>query len=182
MTVQYQVEDINGQPSPLSLVAIPTFTAAAGQINDAAAFWQNLADDTQIEGTGLEVAGDADVGSIIQFSQPGLFAVEFIVQTNSQNQTMNLIRGANQAITNANGFPFGAFSTGDPEGAFAIQNSPAPLAFTVLSGFIRITGTDLEDPIGSINPRRQLQISADSATIATFETNATKIIVTRVSR
>ena len=74
MTEQYQEEDINGQPSPLSLsIVVPTVPiVAAAPPNDSAIFFPSAAADAVIVGTGLSVAGTAATGTLFEISAPGL--------------------------------------------------------------------------------------------------------------
>jgi len=187
MTEQYLEEDINGQPSPLSLRANPLAPAIAGAIDDVAIFWPSLAADAAIIGEGLSVLGDASVGSIIQVAQPGLYSVSLTTTEDpvGTSAPLNIIRGAPAAITAGNGYPALDYLSGIPLGAEAVGFTPAGLPPPIneeFSAIFRVTGTDLVDPVGGINPRRQIRFAALGPAIPGLFPPGTLISVARVSR
>ena len=180
MTEQYQVEDINGQPSPLSLRANPSATAVPGLVDTEAFFWPTLAADAVIVGEGLVVAGDANQGTIIQVGQPGLYEISF-VSTAPLAVVYNILRGAAGPIV-APFYPALDFASGIPLGAMMVgfTGAPPPLN-TQYSVQFRITGTDLVDPVGGVNPNRQVRFSAAAADIPSLIHLGTLIEINRVS-
>jgi len=185
MTQQYQEESINGQPSALSLRANPSVLPAAGLVDTEAIFWPSLAGDAVIVGDGLAVAGDANVGTIIEVGQPGLYQVSLtLVDLTPGPNQFNILRGATLAITVGNGYPAADFAAGIPLGAEMIGQTPIgvppPFNTTDIS-MMRITGADLEDPTGGVNSNRQIRFSALAAVIPSLLNLGTLIDIQRVS-
>lgn len=182
MTEQYQEESINGQPSPLSLISnISGGLAAPGVIDTEAIWWSTLAVESAIAGSGIEVAGSAAVGSIIQFTQPGLFSVLLQIQNTVAPTPLNILRGATTLpITAGNGYPADNFVPGFPgvEAVFSIFNGQ----MSAISAEFRITGADLVDPDVGVNPNRQLRFSYPAANIPTLDPLRTRLTINRVSR
>lgn len=181
MTEQYQEQDINGQPSPLSLVAIPLVIPVPGGVDTDAIFWPSLAADAVIVGNGIEVAGDAASGSIIQFTAPGLYEATLVLaDTVAGGFPVNMLRGVTAPIT-APAYPSLDFlaAAGVEDIAFIVV--AAPDNGKVRATF-RITGTDLVDPTVGINPNRQLRFSYPSASILTIAPPGTRLAINRVSR
>lgn len=185
MTEQYQVEDINGQPSALSLRVNPVTGPVAGVVNTEAIFWSSLAADSTIVGEGLSVAGDANEGSIIEISQPGLYEVNLWLSDDTPGPNeINILRGTTLAITAGNGYPAQDWLTGIPLGLEGIMWSPNTLPAPVsayISATFRITGADLTDTNNVVNPNRQIRFSAAAAVIPLLLPETTLIQVSRVS-
>jgi len=187
MTQQYQEESINGQPSALSLRANPSALPAAGVVDTEAIFWPTLAGDAVIVGDGLAVAGDANVGTIIEVGQPGLYQVSLTLADGTPGPNLvNIVRGATVAITVGNGYPAADFVTGTPLGVemlgFTPSAAPPPFNVTLISTF-RVTGTDIANvgTNGTVNPRRQIRFSADAAVIPALFAPGTLIDIQRTS-
>lgn len=185
MTEQFQEESINGQPSPLSLIATPAAPAAPGLVDTEAIFWASLAADAAIVGNGIEVAGDANVGSIIQFTQPGLFEIQLVTATTAPAPpfAINLLRGVTVPITGGNGYPALDFVTG-ALGAIDLGffGALAPEGLVKLTSTFRIRNIDLADPIVGVNPDRQIRFSMAGPTILDLFPPSTRLEISRVSR
>lgn len=159
MTEQYLPQSINSAPSAISFIAQPTVDPAAGAVSTEAFYWSTLAADSQSVGDGISVAGDANAGSILQFSAPGLYQLTISGEATPPGG-FNIVRGATLDITAVNGYPAVDFAAGAPLGVIALV---APGASTVgfsLSATFRISAQDLEDPTGGINPNRQVRFAA----------------------
>lgn len=184
MTEQYQTEDINGQPSPLSLRANPSAPPVAGGVDTEAIFWPTLAADAVVVGEGLAVAGSAANGTIIEVSQPGEYLVSLtLVDGTPGPNPINIIRGATLAITAGNGYPALDYATGIPLFAEAVGFTPtvAPPVNSIITSSFRITGADLVDAGAVVNPNRQIRFSAAAAVIPALLELGTLISIERVS-
>lgn len=187
MTSQYQEESINGQPAPLSLLVNPTAAPVAGLVDTEAVFWPSLPADAAIIGSGISVVGSAAVGSIIEISAPGLYEVEWTLsELVGTGVPVNIVRGATVPIIAGNGYPAADYAVGLPLGAIAIGFTQAPpLAAPInaqISTQFRILDTDLEDPVGGVNPGRQIRFAAPALVIPTLVEFSTLISVARVSK
>ncbi len=190
MTEQYQTEDINGQPSPLSLrVTDPSGAApvppAAGLVNTSAVFWPTFAADAQIVGNGLSVAGDASLGTIVQFSAPGLFAVswQFGFFVPPAGLPQNILLGAVQPIT-APTYPSLDFVGAPSPGVIAVSDRALgsfPPDSAILTAQFRITLEALVDAGAVVNPLRQMFFSAAELDIPGMANPITQIHIERVS-
>jgi hypothetical protein len=190
MTVQYQEEDINGQPSPLSLLVTNPGAAltppAAGLINTSAVFWPTFATDAQIVGNGLSVAGNASLGTIVEFSAPGLFQVtwQFGFSPPPGGLPQNLLLGAVQPIVGPI-YPALDFVGGPSPGVIAVSDralGASPPDSAILSATFRMTDAALVDVGGVVNPLRQLFFSAATLDIPTMSNPITQIHIVRTSR
>jgi len=184
MTEQYAQESINGMPSPLSLRAQITGASVAGLVETEAVYWPSLSMDASIEGSGISIAGDANVGSIIEFSAPGLYSANLVIGAiPSADVPINILRGVSIPVTAANSYPAPDFTKApgvDDIGWFEAA-FPAPLNIKLSSTF-RITNDDLADPdSGGVNPNRQLRFSCLAAEIPTIITPTTLLTISRVS-
>jgi len=192
MTTQYQEEDINGQPAPLSLlVTNPSGSAvpvppAAGLVNTEAVFWPTFAADAQIVGNGLSVAGNASLGTIVEFSAPGLFEVSWQVGFfGPAGLPLNILLGAVQPITGAAGYPSLDFVGAPSPGIIAVSDRTAaifPPDSLVLMAQFRITDAALVDAGAVVNPLRQMFFSAGAVDIPGMANPITQINIARVSR
>lgn len=184
MTEQYQEQDINGQPSPLSLTLQPTGPMAAGVVDDAAIFFTSGPADAVIVGEGLVLGGDANVGTIIFVRAPGVYDVKF----SSFNTAIlvppifNLIRDPTLVPVNAaNGYPAPDFATFSGVTIdVGLQNSGiAPGGIFNIFATMRVTNAQISNvPFGG----PQIRISAAGASIPTLLPPATLLTVERVSR
>ena len=185
MTEQYQVEDINGQPSALSLRVNPLAPGVPGGVSTDAIWWSSLAADAVIEGEGLSVAGSAADGSIIEISQPGLYEVKLWLSDDTPGPNpVNILRGVTVDITAGNGYPAVDWAAGLALGLEGLLwtpiGVPAPVSGYVSASF-RISGVDLVDPVGGVNPNRQIRFSAAAAVIPALIPPTQLIQVDRVS-
>ena len=183
MTKQYETEDINGQPSPLSLsLVVPTADPVAGGVDTDAIFWPTAAADAVVNGNGIAVAGSAAAGTIIEFTQPGVYEV---IWTQGESvpigSPLNILRGVAVAVTAGNGFPSTDFSLAGVIATKIILLANAIPDSVTLSATFRITNADLVDPAGAVNPDRQLRFSAEAAQIPLLLPAFTSLTVTRVS-
>ncbi len=182
MTEQYQEQDINGSPSPLSLIAQITGPAIPGAIDGSAIFWASLATDAVIVGNGIGVAGSAALGSIIQFTEPGLYSARLVTSDAAAGAApLNLLRGVAVAITAGNGYPSADFALVPGVEDVSVITLPAPDNDEVSSIF-RITGPDLVDPTGGINPNRQVRFAYVPPLIPTLVPAGTLLTINRISR
>lgn len=181
MTVQYETEDINGQPSPLSLsLVVPVAPPVAGGVDTEAIFWPSAAADAVVTGNGITVAGSAAAGTIFQFTQPGVYEVIWtqgdLVPIGSP---LNILRGVTVAVTAGNGYPALDFTVA---GVIATKVVSAAIPDTVtLSATFRITNADLVDAGLVVNANRQLRLSAVGAQIGGLAPPSTSLTITRVS-
>ncbi len=191
MTVQYQEEDINGQPSPLSLLVVDPSGAApvppaAGLVNTSAVFWPTFAADAQIVGNGLSVAGDASLGTIVEFSAPGLFQVtwQFGFFVPPAGLPQNILLGAVQPITGPT-YPSLDFVGAPSPGVIAVSERALgsfPPDSAILTATFRMTDAALVDVGGVVNPLRQMFFSAATLDIPGIANPITQIHVVRTSR
>jgi len=179
MTEQYLPQSINSAPATVSFAAQPTVDPVAGVVSTEAFYWSTLSADSAAVG-GISVAGDANAGSILQFSAPGLYQLT-ISGSVTPAGGFNIVRGATLDITAGNGYPAVDFATGDPLGVIGlIAPGAAPVGFNLTATF-RISDVDLEDPVGSVNPNRQIRFAAAAADIPGVLAVSTKITATRIS-
>lgn len=190
MTVQYQEEDINGQPSPLSLtITVPTVPiVAAAPPNDAAIFFPSGAADAVIVGTGISVTGTAATGTLFEISKPGLYTASFqAVDGGLTASPFNILRGAIvgtlgpplYAVPDFVGAPSpGIIGVGETNGPADTPTTP----FRVEDTF-RIADSDLVDPPGGpVNPLRQIVFVTFGPVIAAMLPPFIKVAINRVSR
>jgi len=189
MTVQYQEESINGQPAPLSLtITVPTVPpVAAAPPNDAAIFFPSAAADAVIVGTGLGVAGTAATGSLFEFSQPGLFRIAFqAADAGLSGSTFNILRGATIGTLSAPFYPAPDFVGVPSPGIIGLGFTTGPgdiLGTTfIVEAFTRIDDADLVDPVGGVNPNRQVEFVTFGPVIAALAPATIQVSINRVSR
>jgi hypothetical protein len=185
MTQQYQEESINGQPGAQSLVVVPSAPAVPGGVNTEAAFWPTLAGDATIVGDAISIVGNAALGTIIQFAQPGVFSMQFV--------TANLGFAAPTPVNILRGVPLGTLIVAPTYPSLDFVGVPSPGVEAVdfftaaapenvaLNTTFRILTDDLVDPAGAVNPNRQVLISAAAVDIPGFAPPGTRILVQRVS-
>ena len=181
MTEQYQTEDINGQPSPLSLTMQTSSGFAAGLVDNAAIFFTPGAGlDVAIVGNGLSLArSNPSVGTIVSITALGVFRVDFTTQDlSSSGEPVNIVLNATQVpISTANSYPSPDY--------FTLPNILAvnalvfvPFQTIYLGATFRITPEDLENvPFGGPN----IRLSAPTAAIPALFSPLTRLTVTRVS-
>jgi len=182
MTEQYLPQSINGAPSAISFSAQPTVDPVAGLVSTAAFYWSTLAADSQSVGGGISVAGDADAGSIIQFSSPGLYQLTIAGEVTPPGG-FNIVRGIAGGIVSGAPplYPAIDFASGAPLGVIALIAPLAQVQGFSLSTTFRISDVDLEDPAGSVNPNRQIRFAALAAELVGVLAINTQINVTRIS-
>lgn len=190
MTKQYQEENINGQPSALSLtLTAPTIApVAAAPPNDSAIFFPTAVAESAIVGTGLSVTGTAATGSLFEFSQPGLFRVAFqAADAGLSGSPFNILRGAAIGTFGVPLYPSPNFVGFPSPGIIGLGFTSMPgdvlgATFTA-EVFTRITDADLVDPAVGVNPDRQVVFTTVGPVIAALlPITAIQVSITRVSR
>lgn len=188
MTVQYQEENINGQPAPLSLRLVPTAAAVAvvGP-NSSSLFLPTAVADAVITGSGITIEGDATTGNLYTFSQPGLFRIAFTsTDASASGFPMNILRGATLGSISAPLYPAPDFVGFPSPGIVSVgfNRSPGDVlgqTFTT-EAFVRMTNADLADPAGGVNPNRQVVIAVDPPVAAALlPFTAIEVAIDRVS-
>lgn len=184
MTKQYQSEDINGQLSPLSLqITPPSAPPVAGGTNTEAVFFPTAAADAVIVGNGISIAGDAALGTIIQFSQPGVFVMDLNFSAGGGGAPrFNVVRGALLPITAGNGFPFVDVSAAAVAAGVIVSiplNTATPPGNVRFSVTFQIASVDLTDVGGVVNPNRQVLFSLATALIPALSAPGTSIVINR---
>jgi len=188
MTNQYQEEDINGQPSALSLRLVPTAppVPVVGP-NDASLFLPTAVADAVITGSGIAIGGDATTGNLYQISQPGLFRVSFTVADSGlTGSPINILRGAIVGTIGGILYPAVDFVGAPAPGIVGLGNTSSPGdvlgSTTMVEAFVRITNADLVDPVGGVNPNRQIIIAVFPPIIlGLIPATAIQITIDRVS-
>lgn len=189
MTVQYQEENINGQPAPLSLRIVPTAVAipVVGP-NSSSLYLPTAVADAVITGSGITIEGDATTGNLYTFSQPGLFRVAFTsTDASAAGLPMNILRGATVGTIGAPLYPWPDFVGFPSPGIVSVGFNRAAgdvlgQTFTT-EAFVRMSNADLADPAGGgINPNRQVVIAVDPAVAAALlPFAAIEVAIDRVS-
>lgn len=184
MTEQYQTEDINGQPSPLSLALQTSGALAAGTIDNAAIYFVPGAGlSSIIVGNGLSLAlSSPAVGTIVSITHPGQFRVDFTTaDLTSSGVPINILLSPTVIpITTGNGYPVpDYFSLPNVIAVNALNAGPPIVGLVVpLGATFRVTPADLENaPFGGPN----IRLSTETAVIPNLSLPVTRLNIQRVS-